>query len=366
MELKLPKKNKILCLYDNKLNINKFKKYNPFIFKTELYVIYHGHIYNPPFFNLIINAKNKENIKNEEFIMLWNMVLSNGYLILNTKYVKDFINIIHPTNYTKYDDEYTIFKKNLPETLIIYNKYRVIDFIIIGVQKGGTSSAMINLEKHPDISIPHEELHFYDRDWVKGVDWYKSHFDYNKKLVGEKNPNIIYLEQTFPMIQLINPCVKMILFLRNPIDRAYSAWHMFTHKYSNEDNKKTFEEACEFELNYRIDEATNLRISNAHLLQRGLYFKQIEKLLKYFSRDNILILISENVIKNEEVEYNKIYNFLGVKEYNTNYKKYHIGKYSRNNKKKDISPKLYNKLVDYFKKDVNKLEKFLKIKTKWF
>jgi len=366
MELKISKKDRILCLYDNILNINKFKKFNPFIYKIDLYVIYYGNIYNPPFFNLIINAKSKEN-KDEECIMLWNMVLTNGYLILNTKYVKNFINIINPTKYSKFDDEYTIFKKELQQTLVIYNKYRIIDFIIIGVQKGGTTSAMGNLEKHPDLSIPLEELHFYDRDWVKGVDWYKKHFDYNKKLVGEKNPNIIYLDETFPMIQRINPCVKMILFLRNPIDRAYSAWHMFNYKYTfNDDNRQTFEEACEFELKNRVNEPTNLRISNSHILQRGLYFKQIEKLLRYFSRDNILILISENVIKNEELEYNKIYNFLGIKEYNMNYKRAHIGKYTGNNKKKDISSKLYNKLVNYFKKDVNKLEKFLKIKTRWF
>lgn len=378
-------KNKVLCVYDNIKEIEKFKKYNPFIYKIDLYVIYYGNIYNPPFFKLIIdtidikntnntnNTKNTKgknikstNTKSDEYIMLWNMVLSDGYLILRTKYMNDFINIIHPKKYRKYDDEYTIIKKEFPKTLIIYNKYRVIDFIIIGVQKGGTTAAMGNLEKHPDISIPLEELHFYDRDWDKGINWYKSHFDYTKKMVGEKNPNIIYLDQTYPMIQKMNPYVKMILFLRNPIDRAYSAWHMFNYKYTDNDNRRTFEEACNFELTYRINEPTNLRISNYHLLQRGLYFKQIRKLLKYFSRDNILIVISENIIKNMSIEYNKIYNFLGLREYNTNYKKIHVGNYNNNNKKKDIPNNLYNKLVDFFKEDVNDLEKFLNIKTGWF
>ena len=271
-KIKKNKKSRILCIFDNKKNVDKFKIFEPFFYKIDIYVIYYGNIYNPPFFNTIICTYNY--INDESYIMLWNMVLTNGYLIIKKTHLSNILKLIKTDNYKDYDEEYLIFQKKSSITYIIYNNYRIIDFIIIGVQKGGTSAAMANLEKHPDISLYKDELHFYDRDWTKGVEWYKKHFDYSKKLVGEKNPNIIYLEHTFPMIQKINPMVKLILFLRNPIDRAYSAWYMFSTKYiTNIENIKTFKEECMFELEHRLNEPANLRISNSHILQRGLYYK---------------------------------------------------------------------------------------------
>jgi hypothetical protein len=357
----------ILCLYEDIKTIDKFKKLKPLLYKikfTELRFIYFGQIYNPPFFtNIIITL---DILTDENLQMLWNMILTDGHLIIKTTFINKLLKYVKNITYNTYDTEYTICKKTSAVSSIIRNKYRVIDFMIIGVQKGGTTAAMTNLEKHPDIFLHQEELHFYDRDWTKGIEWYKSLFNYNKKLVGEKNPNIIYLDQTFPMIQLINPAIKMILFLRNPIDRAYSAWHMFNNKFNeHEENNKTFEEACNYELTYRLNEPTNLRISNSHILQRGLYYKQIEKLLRYFPRENILILISEDVIKNMTESYNKIYNFLGIEKYNTKYEKEYVGNYTSTEKEQEISKKLHKKLVNFYKKDVRKLEKFLDIKTNW-
>jgi hypothetical protein len=357
----------ILCLYDDTKTIDRFNKYKPLLYKVlpkEIYYVYHGQIYNPPFFNLIIITL--DILYDENLQMLWNMVLSKGYLIIKTKHINRLLKYVKNITYKKYDDEYTICNKTSAITTIIRNKYRVIDFMIIGVQKAGTTAAMTNLEKHPDIFLYQDELHFYDRDWDKGIEWYKSLFDYKKKLVGEKNPNIIYLEQTHSMIQKINPAIKMILLLRNPIDRAYSAWSMFTKKFTfHDENKKSFEDACNYELKYKIDEPTNLKISNGHILQRGLYYKQIQKLLRYFPRENILILISEQVIENMNESYNKIYNFLGIEDYNTEYKKDLVGEYTNENKKKDISNKLYKKLIKFYRKDIHKLEKFLDLKTNW-
>jgi hypothetical protein len=159
--------------------------------------------------------------------------------------------------------------------------------------------------------------------------------------------------------------VKIILFLRNPIDRAYSAWHMFTTKFTdNDENKKSFEDACNDELKYRLDEIPTFNTSNKHILQRGLYYKQIQKLLKFFPLQNILILISENVIKNMNDEYNKIYSFLNLPNYNAKYTEELVGDYDKKNK--DINSNLYNKLIQFYKDDVNHLEKILNIQTNWF
>jgi hypothetical protein len=288
------------------------------------------------------------------------MTLIGGTIIFfNDQYKYFFKNSVHKKNYLDY---YQIKKFDN----IIYNFpfTRVVDFIIMGTQKGGTTAAMLNLEKHPDISLFHDEIKFFDYHWTKGIEWYKKHFDYKKKLVGEKNPNLLYLDYTYPMVQKLNPCVKIILFLRNPIDRAYSAWYMFTTKFTdNKENKISFEKAYEDELNYRLDEIPTFNTSNKHILQRGLYHKQIQKLLKFFPIQNILILISENVIKNMNEEYNKIYSFLDLSNYNTEYTEELVGDYDKKNK--DISSELYNKLIKFYKDDVSKLEKMLGLKTNW-
>ncbi len=373
---KIVTNNRTILIHDSLINTNlkkdidffKKKYSNMMIYSGNFSNLYNGFIYNPPFFNIIIYTCHikKENTFNT-FLMLLNMLLSDGFLIiLNTD--------LELKNYKLKNYElknYIIIKKNKPTIHILNNKYRIIDLMIIGVQKGGTSAAMTNLEKHPDINIHYGEIHYYENDWIKyNLSEYKSKFDYTKKIVGEKDPNIIYMPYLFPLIQQINPYIKMILFLRNPIDRAYSAWYMFSTKYVNgQDTLKSFEEKIINELEYRIDEPLNLRIANSHYLQRGLYFKQIKELLKYFPRENIYICLSEKVINDMDNEYKKIYDFLDISypKQNINYEKRFIGQYNLDDKKNDISSSFYKKLVKYYQEDVKNLEKeILGYKTNWF
>ena len=55
------------------------------------------------------------------------------------------------------------------------------------------------------------EIHFFDIYWKKGIDFYKKKFDYSKKIVGEKTPDLMYLTYTFPLIQSVNPYIKIII-----------------------------------------------------------------------------------------------------------------------------------------------------------
>jgi hypothetical protein len=234
----------------------------------------------------------------------------------------------------------------------------------MGVQKGGTTALASNISNHPDIYIDpnpnpfKSEIHFFDIYFKKGIEWYKNHFDYNKKVVGEKTPDLIYLDYTFPYIQSINPYIKIILILRNPIDRAISAWKL-NKKYFNE--KRTFEEAIDFELSTKLNENKTFYTANTHYLQRGLYFKQIQELLKWFSKDNILILINEEVKKDMIKEYNRVYKFFNLESYTGNYKMI----FESDKDDININKKILNKLKTYFKKDIKDLEKFLNKKLYW-
>ena len=106
---------------------------------------------------------------------------------------------------------------------------RLPGFLIVGGQKCGTTAARFNLGQHPHIaftpSAPNQrhELHFFDNEqsWPCGVDWYATHFSQSAPLIGETAPN--YLSSTCAKrIYTTLPNARLIVLLRNPVDRAYS------------------------------------------------------------------------------------------------------------------------------------------------
>jgi len=166
-----------------------------------------------------------------------------------------------------------------------------------------------------------------------------------------KNPDLMYLFDTHWIIQKLNPFVKLIIFLRNPIIRAYSSWKMISN---NKWTTKTFEESIEEELKYRLEDNKTFYTTQYQYLQRGLYYRQIINLLKWFPLQNIKIMIIEN-FGDMKYEYNKIYKFLDIKEINdTIYTKERV-----NNYKELINKELYNKLITFYEKDHEYLEKLL-------
>lgn len=284
------------------------------------------------------------------------MVYTNGKIIFPDKYkffFKKNKNISN--NYLikiKTDNYVYQFKKN-----------RIIDFIIMGTQKGGTTALAHNIGKHPDIYLDKNEdpaiseVHFFDINWYRGKEWYKRKFNYAKKMVGEKTPELMYLDYTFPLIQSLNPYVKIIIILRDPIERAYSSWK---HEVKNYGENRTFEDAINDEIKNKLNENKTFYTAQKHYLQRGLYYKQIQNILKWFSIDNLLILLDNEVKKDMVHEYNKVYTFLNLKKYTFNYELKYVSE-----NKSVISNKIYNELINFFIKDVKLLEKFLNKKTGW-
>jgi hypothetical protein len=340
--------NIIVCNKND--NISKFNNY-------ELYKVNDikkiKHLFNPAFFKLIIITNTiKEDLNTIQ--MVYNYILINGTFIIPKKYYNLFKELNNP--YKEYGDYIIIHKKN---NKILNNKNRFIEAIIGGTQKGSTTSALINLKKHKDISADSNEVHYYDLYWYKGEEQIKKLHNYNKKIVLIKSPELMYLSNTHWMIQDSTPFVKFIIFLRNPITRAYSSWQMLKNlKWTD----KTFEESIYEELKYRLNENKIFKTAQWHFLQRGLYYDQIINLLKWFPMQNIKIMIIEN-FKNDMIdEYNEIYDFLNLEHINDiNYTKERINTYEN-----DIDKDIYDKLVDFYREDVKYLEELLGYKTNWF
>lgn len=137
------------------------------------------------------------------------------------------------------------------------------------------------------------------------------------------------------LLQFNYPNIKLIVILRNPIDRAYSNWNMLRDKFeidkTRNKNKKgrfpdkrdpiyvhlienrksfpSFMEALQIELNLLMTQDIELPA----FLRFGLYAKQIKTYYKYFNKKQILILGFNDLIQNTEFVLNKIYKFIGVK-----------------------------------------------------
>lgn len=221
----------------------------------------------------------------------------------------------------------TISSIDLKET-----KYRgPPHFIIVGVQKGGTTAARHNLNKHSEIFV-HPEIHFFDYHYTKqSSNWY---FDLFKKpealkktIIGEKTPELIYIDPCAERIKEVCPHAKFILFLRNPIERAYSEWNMNRLKG---DETRGMKECVESNLNH-IDEYRSNGTSHYHYVQKGFYMDQIERFQRSFpDKNQLLIIISEHIRTDPVKQFLRIFDFLGAKyEPIDAEEEYYCGEYER-------------------------------------
>ncbi|MFX1500829.1 MAG: sulfotransferase domain-containing protein [Promethearchaeota archaeon] len=254
------------------------------------------------------------------------------------------------------------------------------DFVIIGAMKCGTSSLINYLTQHPYIKIPlfQKEVHFFDRNFDKGINWYRSFFPSRiykyiftkiKKrnfLTGEKSPLYIFHPLVPKRLYKTLPNSKIILLLRNPVNRAYSHYN---HSVRNGRDKLTFEEAIKLEperlkgeknkilkfKNYR-----SIKYSSYSYLSRGHYLEQIKEWRRYFPKQQILIIKSEDLFKTPQVVMNKVYDFLNIPRFkHQKFKKI----FSRTYQKMNEETK--QELVKYFKPYNEKLYEYLNENFGW-
>ena len=193
------------------------------------------------------------------------------------------------------------------------------NFLIIGVQKGGTTSLINYLAEHPDVFVPFEkEISYFHSDvfYKKGVEYYKKFFKgwKGEKLVGHAPVNtLFYAKKAAKRIYDFNREMKLIVIFRNPIDRAYS--HYWYCKRNCLEDGLTFEEAIERELELLKQNNELEELQCVYYLSHGLYYDQIKEYLKYFPQDQMLFLLYEDMKKDLKSTLKRVYSFLGIKDY---------------------------------------------------
>lgn len=266
----------------------------------------------------------------------------------------------------------------------IYRKFRSIpylfskqktrdpEFLIIGCQKSGTSSLHHYLSLHPDVWCPDKkEIHFFDYDYDLGLPYYRQFFPLNEhnsrvKLVGEATPEYIFHPYSAERIKKTNPNVKAIVLLRNPIERAFSAWRMGIRQGWE---TLSFEEAISVEMIRVRGDLEKMRKDpnyygyewNHHsYLIRGLYLDQIKHWLNFFDRGQLLVLSAEKFYSDTKQEFKKTCEFLELEEwYPREFRNMFVGISS------ELNPETRKLLSDYFKPHNEALFEFLGEEYDW-
>ena len=176
------------------------------------------------------------------------------------------------------------------------------DFIIIGTQKGGTTSLHFYLGQHPEIAVSWpKELNFFieEHNWHRGRAWYGSHFNRKARVRGEASPNYTaypcFTGAAERMHEVV-PQAKLIYVLRDPIERLISN---YVHVVSEGREQRPAAQVL-------------LQAEPNGYMSRSRYASQLEQYLRYYPMERILILSSEELYANRQVALRNTFRFLGV------------------------------------------------------
>ncbi|RTE08149.1 sulfotransferase domain-containing protein [Paenibacillus whitsoniae] len=244
------------------------------------------------------------------------------------------------------------------------------DFLIIGAQKAGTTSLYHYLVQHPLIdSAVTKEVHFFDVNYDKGVQWYRDQFpSFQTKsdhLTGEATPYYIFHPNVPKRIYEMMPRTKIIILLRNPIDRAYSHYH---HAVRNLGEVVGFEEAIHMEEERLAGEFERFQSNSNYnseifqhysYLKRGIYVDQLKLWFDLFPKHQILILNYESFFGDLPKSMKAITDFLGVPEFEFQYESLNKGEYE------PMNPKTREHLRKYFYPHNQKLFRLLGQRYDW-
>lgn len=221
-------------------------------------------------------------------------------------------------------------------------------FLVIGAQRAGTTSLFHYLTRHPDVDGPTsvepaiwwgKEVHFFDENYWRGVDWYRTFFPLEVKRrvarrrgrdlqTGEATPYYLFHPAVPARVAAVVPEVKLVALLRDPVERAYSHYQMMVRTGRE---KLAFEDAlaAEPERLAGAEEALakerpavgkqGHRAHHQHRHRayagRGLYAEQLERWFQHFTREQVLVLRTEDMLVRPGEIYAETLQFLGLRPY---------------------------------------------------
>lgn len=206
------------------------------------------------------------------------------------------------------------------------------DFLIIGAQKAATTALYAYLRWHPGITGPSfKEVSFFDRHYARGPSWYRAHLPARPRLwavkrrhgdwplVGEASPSYLFHPQAAERVAALMPQAKLIAVLRNPVDRAFSHYQ---HEVALGREQLSFEDALEAEDERMRGERERMADDPSYFSHawwnytyaaRGKYAEQLERWFAAFPREQVFVLVSEELLREPAESYAGTLEFLGAR-----------------------------------------------------
>ena len=255
------------------------------------------------------------------------------------------------------------------------------DFLIIGFHKTATTSLYDYLIQHPNIgSATHKELHYFDTYFWRGLGWYKTHFPTKmmknriektsdqRFITGEATPNYVFYPEAHSRVKQSLPNVKLIVILRNPIDRAYSHYNYQKKLHRGALENTTFEEIVTQEIEkmnndgFEKEFLRNFNLKNDRMpyVHLGIYVKFLKKWMNVFPKEQFHVIKTEELEQNPNQIINDVFHFLGLKEHTIpDLKKRNTTKYL------EMKSETRKMLYEFYTPYNNELEKLLGMKFDW-
>ena len=233
-----------------------------------------------------------------------------------------------------------------------------VSFLVCGTQKGGTTALDAYLRTHPEICMSmNKEVHFFDNEELFSGErpdysiYHRCFSPHGDQLLGETTPIYMYWQDAPRRIWEYNPDMRIIVLLRNPIERAYSHWNM---ERSRKLEHLSFLEAIQRE-RMRCREALPLQHRIYSYVDRGFYPEQLRRLWRFFSEEQILIIKSEDLQLSPFDTLSRVWRFLGVSDYQVQASRSdHVGEYPE-----PMSMAAREYLEDVFEYPIRELERLL-------
>src|SRR4029077_6309890 len=239
-----------------------------------------------------------------------------------------------------------------------------LDVILPGAQKSGTTALHYFLKKHSQIALPdRQEMHFFDDEEIFAgpVDYELLHRHFRKRpvrllpvrlgLAGEVTPSYLYWRPAMERIRNYNPQIKLVILLRNPIDRAFAHWNMQRFK---DREPLDFLDALKEEPR-RIAQPFSLESRRFAYADRGFYSGQLERVFKFFPREQVHVVKFEDFRDRKGEALDGIFEFLGVKSLRgVRDKDRNVVPYERT-----MGPEERKYLSEVFSAEITKLEQML-------
>ena len=196
---------------------------------------------------------------------------------------------------------------------------RLPQCLIIGEMKCGTRALLEYMGLHPDIAIAKDEVNFFDSHFNKGLDWYRDQMPLSTpgQITVEKTPSYYRRPECIEHIRSMNASIKVILLVRDPVDRSVSDWIEICRQL-REANDESFQRICQTYESSGVLTSTGEVNPNSKFIRRSIYSRYINIWTRWFPVGaQLLVIDGDKFVSDPLSELVRVESFLGLRNYLT-------------------------------------------------